>query len=106
MKDLAGRELNVRDLIVLIGGYSQKLQFGIIRKFTNNVHYYSFDSFGISLAEKDMKLRDDYVGTASYIFNTDRCVKIPSDILDERNLKYYNKIMQILNKNVATASNT
>lgn len=106
MTDLAGKELNIGDVVVTNAGYNSRLAFGVVRRVNHSLHLYNLNDYGPIAARKDMKIKEDKWHSPWYCYSGTSCVKIPKDTLPEDLRTVYNVIMQILNKNVATASNT
>jgi hypothetical protein len=106
MKDLAGKELNIGDVVVTNAGYNNKLTFGIVKRMDYNLHFYNLNRYGPIAAQKDMGVKVKEWHKPWYCFNGSKCVKVSSDLLPLEMKPFYNEIMQILNKNVTTSSNT
>lgn len=106
MNDLAGRELNIGDVVVTNAGYRNKLNFGVVRRMDYNLHLYNLDHHGPVAARKDRKIKETKWHKPWYCLSGLSCVKVPVETLPEKERKIYNEIMKILNGNVATADNT
>ena len=101
MNDSQGNELQVGDLIA-ISGYG--LDVGVFKSGSDNssLHYYGLNDNGLRKAS-------GLKGSAIMFINAaypERILKITRDCLSGTNQEYYDKIMKIIKKDVATADNT
>jgi len=108
MNDLAGKELLIGDLVITNAGYKNNMNFGVVRRVDHNLHLYNLSEYGVLAARKDSgdKTAKGY-HKPWYCYGGHCCLKVTADYLpDDDRLKYYNQIMKIISKNVATANNT
>lgn len=108
MEDILGNKLVPGDLVVTCAGYNgngKRLRLGIVRKYTNHLHLYALDRWGLSCAKKDKGDKTQGYCSPWFTYSGYTCMKISEDYLKEDNLKYYKQIKQVLG-HVTTTDNT
>jgi hypothetical protein len=101
MKDKLGRELQFGDLIVVAAG--SYLDVGVLKDARSyHMHYYSLRECGVKRAAG---VKGGFIGFINSP-RENRILKITKESLCGEELKCYEEIMKIIQKDVATADNT